>query len=55
MNDGKHQQDRIKKVEIVEVVKIDILKGDGTEGDPLYLEKQYWTKNGRFLGKQTKD
>ena len=42
---------RIKKVEMVEVIRVIHAEGDGTKEDPVRLVAQYWEKNGKHIGK----
>ncbi len=40
---------KIKSLEMVEVVKIEILVGSGTKQDPERYVTQYWDKSGQLL------
>lgn len=40
----------INEIKIEEVVTVKVTIGDGTEKSPYMLVKQYWTKNGEFIG-----
>lgn len=42
---------KIKKAEVVEVVRVLAVEGDGTEDSPVKLVEQYWGGNGRYIGK----
>ncbi len=39
------------KAELVEVIRIRVNLGTGTEEDPVRTEVQYWDKNGKLLCK----
>lgn len=39
----------INKAEIVEVIKIELDKGEGTEESPLWGVVQYWTLDGKLI------
>lgn len=41
---------RIDKVARVEVIAIDVLKGDGTPSAPYTAYTQFWTMDNRFIG-----
>ncbi len=41
---------RIDRVTKVEVIAIDVLKGDGTPSAPYTTYTQFWTVDGRFIG-----
>ena len=40
----------ISEIKTEEVVAVKVTVGDGTEKSPYMLVKQYWTKNGEFIG-----
>ena len=42
---------KIKRVEVVEVVRVLLSEGDGTKDSQVELVEQYWGKNGRYIGK----
>lgn len=48
---GGGRMNRIKKVEMVEVIRVIHAEGDGTKEDPVRLVAQYWGKNGKHIGK----
>lgn len=41
--------EKINYVELVEVIKIELTRGDGTEKDPVRSVTQYWDMNGNLL------
>ncbi len=45
------KKDKIRRAEVVEVVRVLVVEGDGTEDSPVKLVEQYWGKNGRYIGK----
>lgn len=41
---------RIDRVAAVEVIAIDVLKGDGTPSHPYTAYTQFWTTDNKFIG-----
>lgn len=41
---------RIDRVATVEVIAIDVIKGDGTQSAPYTAYTQFWTKDNHFIG-----
>ena len=41
---------RVKRAEVVEVVRILVAEGKGTEDSPVELVEQYWGKDGVYIG-----
>lgn len=44
---------RITSVEVIEVVAVSIVEGNGTPEHPVGLATKYYTKEGRYIGKLT--
>lgn len=42
---------RIKIAENVEVIRVLVAEGEGTDSSPVKLVEQYWGKNGHYIGK----
>ena len=42
----------VKRVELVEVIRVIVNVGKGTEEDPVRTEVQYWDKKGRLICKE---
>lgn len=40
----------ITEVKMEKVIAVKVTVGEGTEKSPYMLVKQYWTKNGKFIG-----
>lgn len=51
MKEIAYKKERIRRAEVVEVVKVIEVVGEGTDDSPIKLVEQYWGKNGRFIGK----
>jgi hypothetical protein len=49
----KEKYSNFRGVEIIEVLKIHISEGEGTDDDPIYREKYYCLKDGKIIGKET--
>ncbi|MEZ3435689.1 MAG: hypothetical protein K1W34_13935 [Lachnospiraceae bacterium] len=45
------ENERIKRAEVIEVVRVLVREGEGTENSPVKLVEQYWGKNGQYIGK----
>lgn len=41
----------LKRAELVEVIRILVVIGKGTNEDPVRREVQYWTKDGKLIGR----
>ena len=43
--------ERIERAEVVEVVRVMVVEGEGTDSSPVELVEQYWGTDGRYIGK----
>lgn len=43
--------EKIKRAEVVEVVRVLVAEGEGTDSSPVELVEQYWGKDGHYIGK----
>ena len=41
-----------ESVEVIEVVRVEALRGAGVEGDVARIVTQYWSKDGRLLAER---
>lgn len=49
MKKDRRECRRLDQVEIAKVILITMLRGEGTEKDPVRYVYQYWDMEGRFL------
>ncbi len=46
-----NENEKIKRAEVVEVVRVFVAEGEGTDSSPVELVEQYWGKDGHYIGK----
>lgn len=46
--------ERVQKAEVVQVIKITLIRGTGTEDNPAIPYERYYSFNGKFLGESEK-
>jgi len=49
MKGGRGMEERLNKVEVIKVIHVLIVRGDGSENDPVRYVDQYWSLSGEFL------
>lgn len=50
MKDRNYNETRL--AEIIEVIHVETLRGDGTEKNPVRIIHQYWAKDGTLLAEK---
>ena len=54
MTSEKRNFQKIKKAELVEVIRTESVEGDGTEKETVRTVTRYWEKDGRLIGERDK-
>lgn len=49
MNQSKNEHRPPEMVEVIKMIKIDFVKGNGTEGDPVRNEQRYYDMDGNLV------